>query len=194
MKQHTCLGTSQLSRIQIRPMTLVCAVCVKVACLDSRLQQVAAAVPCAEALLLLLEVVVMQLCLHQPCTETILRMYDSTTLMISLLTESSPDTGAASPAAAAAAVVLLQAVAQHLPAAVLHAAAVSGCKGLRSAAEEYPSVLGEALHMQYAKLVVQVPIFTGRRECLSAHHGSPASGSRLANALISVTAGKVVAC
>jgi hypothetical protein len=135
-----------------------------------RLQQVAAAVPCTEALLLLLEVVVLQLCLHQPSTETLLRMYDSTHLMISLLTESSPDTGAASPAAAAAAVALLQAVVQHLPPAVLHAAAVGGCKGLRSAAEEYLSV-GEALHMQYARMVVQVPIFTSRRECQSAHHG-----------------------
>jgi hypothetical protein len=120
-------------------------------------------------------------------------MHDSTTLMISLLTESSPDTAAASPAAAAAAVVLLQAVVQQLPPAVLHAAAAAGCKGLRLAAEEYPSALSEVLHAEYAKLMVQVPIFAGRRKCQSDHCGVHASGLLCAaGALITVTAGKQI--
>jgi uncharacterized protein (DUF779 family) len=60
--------------------------------------------------------------------------------------------------------VLLQAVVQHLPPALLHAATVVGCKGLRPAGDEYPSALIEALHVQYAKLMVLVPVYAGRSE------------------------------
>jgi hypothetical protein len=128
------------------------------------MHQLAASVPCAEALLLLLEVQLSYLYLHQLDSLTIHTMAHTSSL-IGIMLRSADET-AAPPEATAAAVALLQAAVQHLPPAALHAAAAVGCEGLRPGADEYSRALVVALQVQYAKLLVLVPIYASESECM----------------------------
>jgi hypothetical protein len=126
------------------------------------LQQLAAAVPCREASLLLLEAVLLQLYTQDPDSDLVTMMNNVRRLLIGLFEILEHRNGAA--ASAEAASVLLQAVVQLMPQAVLHAAAAAGCESLRPNADKHTSDLAQALHDQYAKLAVSLPVFAAARE------------------------------
>jgi hypothetical protein len=119
-------------------------------------QQLAAAVPCKEALLLVLEVVLLQLYAQDLSSQDAVMAIDASKgLLCGVLHVLKQQSGTAASAEAAAA--LLQAVVQMLPQAVLHAAAAAGCKYLRPHADESTILLVQTLHCEYAKLVTWVP-------------------------------------
>jgi hypothetical protein len=127
------------------------------------MRRLAASLPCAEALLLLLEVLVSYLYLHQLDSFTMSTMDDVREVLAVML--DAADKTAAPADAAAAAVVLLQAVVQHLPPAMLHAAAAAGCEGLRPGADENSRALVTGLQVQYAQLLLLAPVYTSKSEC-----------------------------
>jgi hypothetical protein len=127
------------------------------------MQQLAGAVPCKQALLLLLEAVLVQLYVQDPSSDAVRTMDNSNLLVFGVLQALEHHSGEA--AAAEAASVLLQALVQALPQAVLHAAAAAGCEGLRPHADENVSPLAPRIHCEYAKLINHVAIYAHPSEC-----------------------------
>jgi hypothetical protein len=126
------------------------------------LQQLVAAVPCRQALLLVLEAALLQLYTQELTSITLQVMGNLMTLTCCMLGCVQQQSGAA--ASAEAASVLLPALVQLMPQAVLHAAAAAGCEGLRPNADEYVSAMVQALHGNYARLVALVPFCAGQSE------------------------------